>query len=226
MSRDEFMKRLQELLSDIPQSEIEEALNYYDDYFEDAGEENEQEVISSLGSPEKVAKIIKEGLKDGKGEYGEFSENGFHSYEEEKNEVGNHRKPGFFEKIRNFGTGGIVLLVILAIFAFPVIFPLCIGMIAVVLALIAAVIGLLFAVFLSGVVLVIGGIAFFVTALLSVSAVPAVSAVLTGMSFVIVGIGILFAILGGWIILKTFPPLIRWFVKFCQKLLERRKKDE
>ena len=46
MSRWEFMRRLEELLFDIAPAEREEALQYYNDYFNDAGKENEQEVKS------------------------------------------------------------------------------------------------------------------------------------------------------------------------------------
>lgn len=76
MSRWEFMRRLEELLSDISPNEREEALQYYNDYFNDAGKENEKEVIDALGSPEQVAKIVKDGLGDNAGQ-GEFTENGF-----------------------------------------------------------------------------------------------------------------------------------------------------
>ena len=76
MSRWEFMRQLEKLLSDISPNEREEALQYYNDYFNDAGMENEQEVIKALGSPEQVAKIVKDGLGDG-GSQGEFTENGF-----------------------------------------------------------------------------------------------------------------------------------------------------
>lgn len=76
MSRWEFMRQLESLLSDISPNEREEALQYYNDYFNDAGRENEQEVIKALGSPEQVAKIVKDGLADNP-VIGEFTENGF-----------------------------------------------------------------------------------------------------------------------------------------------------
>lgn len=78
MSRWEFMRRLEELLSDISPNEREEALQYYNDYFNDAGKENEGEVIEALGSPEQVAKIVRDGLSEN-GSQGEFTENGFTS---------------------------------------------------------------------------------------------------------------------------------------------------
>ena len=56
MNRFEYMRRLEALLSDISPSEKEEALTYYNDYFNDAGQENEQQVIKELGSPEQESK--------------------------------------------------------------------------------------------------------------------------------------------------------------------------
>ncbi len=76
MNRVEFIKQLKELLSDVPNSEREEAVTYYNDYFNDAGVENEQEVIDALGSPERVAATIKAGL-GGRVIDGEFTETGY-----------------------------------------------------------------------------------------------------------------------------------------------------
>lgn len=80
MNRLEFMKELEMLLSGIPQSEREEAIQYYNDYLNDAGVENEQEVLDSLGTPQDLAKVIREGLNDN-GESGEFTETGYKSGE-------------------------------------------------------------------------------------------------------------------------------------------------
>ena len=84
MSRAEFMRRLAELLADVSPAEREEAIQYYNDYFDDAGTENEQSVIASLGTPEELAKTIKAGLFDG-GNTGEFTEKGFSGYEQRRN---------------------------------------------------------------------------------------------------------------------------------------------
>ena len=79
MKQDRFLKELEYLLSDISAEEREEALEYYRCYFEDAGMENEASVIEELGSPEKVAYTIKEGLS---GEMrGEYTERGYYTFE-------------------------------------------------------------------------------------------------------------------------------------------------
>ena len=45
MELEEYLKRLSFLLKDLPEEEIEDAIAYYEDYFEEAGEEKEEQVI-------------------------------------------------------------------------------------------------------------------------------------------------------------------------------------
>lgn len=62
MNKAEFMRQLDSLLKNISEQERQEALQYYDDYFNDAGPENEQTVIEALGNPARVAENIKRDL--------------------------------------------------------------------------------------------------------------------------------------------------------------------
>ena len=62
MNKQEYLNRLEKLLSDISEEERFDALTFYQNYFEDAGPENEERVIKELGSPEKVASSIKRDL--------------------------------------------------------------------------------------------------------------------------------------------------------------------
>ena len=52
MNRREFIRELEYLLQDIPEEEKADAIAYYRDYLEDAGEEQEEDVIREFGSPE------------------------------------------------------------------------------------------------------------------------------------------------------------------------------
>lgn len=63
MTKEQFLFQLEQRLLDIPEDERAEAMGYYRDYFDDAGEENEEQVIAELGSPDKVASSIKDGLR-------------------------------------------------------------------------------------------------------------------------------------------------------------------
>ena len=62
MNRTEYMRQLESLLQNISATEREEALQYYNEYFNDAGPENEQNVIEALGNPVKVAENIKKDI--------------------------------------------------------------------------------------------------------------------------------------------------------------------
>lgn len=62
LNRTEFMRQLDVLLQNIPRQEREEALQYYNDYFDDAGVESEKDVIEALGNPARIAENIKNDL--------------------------------------------------------------------------------------------------------------------------------------------------------------------
>ena len=56
MTRLEFMEELRSRLQTLPFTEQQDALRYYEEYFDDAGPDNEQKVVEELGTPEEVAK--------------------------------------------------------------------------------------------------------------------------------------------------------------------------
>lgn len=62
MDRKQFMEKLSDLLRDLPEKDRQEALEYYNGYFDDAGPDQEWKLIQELGSPEKVAESIKAGF--------------------------------------------------------------------------------------------------------------------------------------------------------------------
>lgn len=59
MDRQQFLRQLSALLSDITPEEREEAIRYYEEYFDEAGPGQEQAILAELGSPAKVAGIIR-----------------------------------------------------------------------------------------------------------------------------------------------------------------------
>lgn len=58
MNRNEFLTEFKKRLSNLPSDEIIEATDYYEQYFDDAGEENELAVLDELGSPANIASQI------------------------------------------------------------------------------------------------------------------------------------------------------------------------
>lgn len=55
MNKNEYLRTLARELRKLPREEFDRAMDYYTEYFEDAGPENEQEVIRDLGTPQEVA---------------------------------------------------------------------------------------------------------------------------------------------------------------------------
>ena len=49
MDRAQFMQALEKLLADISETERQDALDFYNSYFDDAGAENEASVLRELG---------------------------------------------------------------------------------------------------------------------------------------------------------------------------------
>lgn len=106
MNQEKFLNELERLLSDIPEDERREAMEYYRCYFEDAGVENEESVLAELVSPEKVARTIKADLRGDTADGG-FTEKGYEEFteksvpgtkeqiaDEEKRKKGNEEKKG------------------------------------------------------------------------------------------------------------------------------------
>ncbi|MGL5436748.1 MAG: DUF1700 domain-containing protein [Lachnospiraceae bacterium] len=87
MNRLDFMKQLEYLLQDIPDEEKADALAYYQDYLEEAGDDNEAQVIMEFGSPERIAAIIRSELCGDLEDGGSFTETG---YQDER-----FREPGY-----------------------------------------------------------------------------------------------------------------------------------
>ncbi len=58
MTKYDYLSRLKRYLQPLPAKERNAAIRYYDKYFTDAGPENEQNVILSLGNPKALADRI------------------------------------------------------------------------------------------------------------------------------------------------------------------------
>lgn len=223
MSRKEFMERLEKLLWNISDSEREEALQYYNDYFDDAGTENEAQVIEELGSPDQVAQKIKAGLSETDSE---FSEQGFQDarfrnpQEMISGNQASQEQTG--QRMQENGRGSrkqpeingwkIVAIVLLCILLAPIVIPVGVAVLAVVISVViglaAACLGIVvagFAVLLSGLVVTGVGVAqIFVT--------PAVGIAMAGLGCLIFAVGILLTMATVWCCTKILPWLIRGVV--------------
>lgn len=113
MNKETYLRFLRAYLANrLPAGEVEDIMNYYTEYFADAGEGRERDVMAELGSPERLAQQI----------LGERREEGLSSVAEpERSYSQEYAEPGYAPAVR----GGIpkwaftLLLIIAAIFAGP-----------------------------------------------------------------------------------------------------------
>lgn len=58
MTKTEYMKELSRRLRPLPKEDFQKAIDYFEEYFADAGPENEAQVIEDLGTPEFAARQL------------------------------------------------------------------------------------------------------------------------------------------------------------------------
>lgn len=230
MSRFDFMRKLEELLSDIPPEERAEALKYYNDYFDDAGVLNEANIIRELETPERIASIIKADLRaegDSNHDRGMFTERGYEDtvYEEKKFEVikpgdksqgkdGNSRKY-YNDKSRNDKSytrnTNIALIILICLFALPIGLPIIISIFAIALAIILTLAGVIFGITIAGVVMVPVGVILVFVGLFNMG-IPYTGLAICGSGLLLFGIGILFVLLSVLLYKTVVPAIIRAIV--------------
>lgn len=55
MKKNEYLEKLRNNLRNIPEDEANDIMEFYSEYFDDAGVENEDKVMAELGTPERLA---------------------------------------------------------------------------------------------------------------------------------------------------------------------------
>ena len=226
MNRQEFMRQLEYLLRGIPENEREDALAYYNDYFDEAGVESEYQVIQELGSPENVAQTI---LADVQMESSRRTRNDYTSPENEHAErygqgqasheqQNSHNSAG--EK-KSMSTSTKVLLIIVIILTFPLwigivagLFGGAIGLIGALFGVIIGLIGAAFGLVMGGFACVIGGIA-------CVIASPVEGLVCIGVGAILAAVGILLALPCIWGIGVWIPKGVKALISWIKRLFHR-----
>lgn len=197
MNRQEFMNRLEYLLRGIPASEREDALAYYNDYFDEAGAENEYQVIQELGSPEAVAEKILADLQQ---------ETDWSTREKKK-----------------MSTSTKILIVVLLVLTFPLwigivagLFGLIVGLLGAIFGIVVGFVGAAFGLIVGGVACIIGGIACLLT-------VPVDGLVSISVGAILAAVGILLAVPCVWCVGVWLPNWIKALVRWIKGFIQRKK---
>lgn len=193
MRKEEYLQKLEQLLYNIPAEDRYEAIQFYSDYLEDAGEQVE-EVIRSLGTPEELAKSIQRDL------YGD----------KEKARKG------------KLTAGQWIIFLILCLCAAPVIVPICGVVLSIILAIIIALIAIIFGAGVAGIALVVAAIVLIVVAIVKLIVSPLSSLIMLGSGLLMVGIGLIGIAFAVWIVCKVFPKIFVWFVDICSGIIHKK----
>ena len=234
MNKDEFLRQLEVLLSRISQEERTEALAFYRSYFEDAGEANEAKILEELESPQKVADSI---IKDLGVQPGEACSSGAQGAA-----AGAEWNPAVQGAAQNASKGvpqgaaqnaaystqekdgmpgwAIVLLVITSpvwLVMILVILSALLGIVAALFGIAIAVVAVMGALLICGVVLFGAGIG------TAFAGNPAIGIGLMGGGLIVLAFGVLAVVLVVWIFGGFLPWALKGIWKLCKKPFNKRK---
>lgn len=193
MTKTEYLAKLTKYLRKLPQKDYEEALEYFMEYFEEAGPENEAQVIAELGTPKEAAHEVITRLLDEK-------------IIEDKS------------SLRNKTT--ILWIAILAVLASPVALPILLFFLAMLMTLLMIIFAVIVTALAFTFALLISGVYTFFTSfsLLSVSLASTLFGV--GLGLLMFG-GALLLLFASFEICKLFVKLttllIKWLIKKGRK---------
>lgn len=227
MNKEEFLSQLETHLSGMPENEKQEALQYYRDYFEDAGKEKEKEILESLGSPAEVAENIRVENRNG-----EWTERGYRAEQpstdtcivqsdaaSDHNNTEEQKKEGTASAGKEDKTG-LILTIVLIVVLSPVWIPILGSLLGVLAGLVGTFIGFMFAgaiLFLLCVPIIIGS----VCAMAAGLPVP-VGLMLIGVGLIVGAIGIALIFLTVVIIRYAIPALVKGIKSLWNMIFKRK----
>ena len=235
MNRMGFMAELERLLADMPEEERQAAVQYYADYFADAGEANEADVIRELGSPEKVAESIKADYygtqfneadyerKDYMEKYGQRSSDGSAGSQagsragSAQNGSGNGSgsATGGTKTSRPWTSNTLKLILVIAIAI--VLWPVTLGIALTVFGIVVAVVCFFAVLVIAAVSIMIAGGVTVVVGLVAAIAVPPAALVTAGIGILLFVLGLVATVGAVKLCIIVYPAMLRGFVNLCRR---------
>lgn len=212
MTRQEYMEQLKKYLKRLPKEDYENAIEYFSEYFDEAGPQKEQQVMKELGEPKEAARELLLNLLQ------ESVEND-QDIVEEKAAV----QPEAASGGKKRSPGKIILLAILVLCASPVSLALLVGVLAVLLAVVVTATAVIFSLGITSIAATAGGIVtvgFGATLILKSAAA---ACMMIGGGFLMAGIGILAGVLTIYICKWCANGIGRLVNRFVRKKV---RKDE
>ena len=163
MTREEYLRQLQHYLKRLPKEDYDSAMEYFTEYFEEAGPEGEQAVIAELGTPKQAASELLRNLLNEQ----------------------------IVQPRERRSVGAVLMIALLAICAAPIALPLAIAATAILFALVLVIDSAVLCVLLLGVCgILVGGKLILIGLASAGSSVPGMC-MLLGLGLLGIGLGIL-----------------------------------
>ena len=202
MTRTEYMEQLKKYLKRLPKEDYENAVEYFTEYFDEAGPENEQQVMNELGDPKEAARELLLNLLE------ESVEKNGRVEETSAVEVAQA-----LPKKKKRSPGKILLLTFLVICASPVSIALLIAGLAVLAAVVIVIAAVIFSLAVTSIATIAGGIMIAGYGATLVVRSLAAACMMVGGGFLMAGAGILFGVLTVYI--------CKWCVTGIGRLVNR-----
>ena len=245
MTRDAFMKELAYLLQDISEEDRQDALQYYRDYFDDAGPEREAAVLRELGSPERVAAIIRANLAGQDADGGEFTDSGYEDrrFSEPEKPLAQRNGPGSGGQGPQAGRTGagrpgsapgrkppftsrplkIILWIILLVLLFPVLLGVGSGLLGILVGIAALLFGLFLLLGILTLAFLATGIFMIPFGVVVLFSQPAGGLMTAGTGLAFLGGGLLLLALSLLFYGRFVPALVRGAVDAADRLIHKRR---
>jgi uncharacterized membrane protein len=210
MNKNEFLSQLEKFLSDLPEEERREAMEYYVEYFDEAGPEKETDVLKEFGSPKEVADRI----------HDEFAEKGLIVYDPSVKEEDK-------EKDNGWKTACIILLcVVVAPVAIPVIVAVISAVLGAIIAVISAILGVFLAVCGATLAFAVAAVALFIVGIVKLFGTPLVGGLLLGLSLACAGLTLLLGFLIWKFCVVALPWMCKGIYNLCKKIFKKKEEAE
>ena len=219
MNRMEFFRRLEYLLRELPESERMDALSYYNDYFDEAGTQNEQKVLQELGSPEAVAQHILEDYRQTTGRDYHTQENGM--YGNPSSGVYQQSQPAQ-KQTKKLSIGKKVLIVVLLVLTFPVWIGIIAGLFGAVVGVLGAIFGIVVGIGGAAIGVVVASIACIVAGIFAAMTIPLEGLAMIGVGALLFALGMLMVLLFVLVTCHWLPLLGKSIIKWIKGIKMRR----
>ena len=218
MNRSEYIKKIEDGIKKMSEVDRAEAIRYYEEYFDEAGPENEERAISELEDPDIIAKRLMAEYACTQMEIIESKAAGETPESEARNkdENSSDNTQTIHKTVKH--SMNYVWMIVLGICVSPVAIPLVIALVSVIFSFFVVIFTMIFVFLLLAVVFTICGVAVLAVGIVGIFTNVAVGITGIGAGLVLVGLGLLTCVLFFATVSKVVPAMVRGTGRLFRKV--------